>query len=644
MDEQASETAIPIGPDDEELAEAPSEHAERCYNLQSQILRRLEELRDDQKDYVSLSRERWGLAHDIPKVARKLLGSNDNAWEGSDPEERQLRIDVKPGNMFLRNLVPDTTNLLRARLIFKRWVSEPGAYSARWNKDYVANADLTDDQIKKDGFQWPNTWEMYDLRELQNSYCQNAVTYAIPNTSRNDFEDPLNFAWVDSKVDQNPINLTPLVLGSIKGGGIKQQHMWCHCVCGTKSLGTKAGANTSYTYFSHFSISRSFDIIDLNNAAAIISLTRGNEEYTESGPEFLDGHIAKWQERSMHERCGVRFFSIAEPGHALDLFLATSSIFMHYMRSFIVVSPVEFSTLTEPRAPGLKCLRDHISFRGFYNDTTTKLVERRYSTVLSLLPMQKPAGHYVSVSICDGQDGDTNTFTMFRRSPGSTGYAGRVQVWKRYEDTEKILRHNWESVSKRQRDASDRILKKLERTSNEVKSLQSGLFNVQSILEARKTRVLNKYLLVFTVVTILFLPPTFVATFFGMHIFDADTINTTQKVFWTVLGALSGGTYLIAAFGLFGSNLSAEQRKEWATYVRARAGALRSRLQLRFITRIQQIGGQREEWKEWRASLRARGGVLILELLVWADSFMRLVRNRLRLLLNAGNRQPGEQV
>lgn len=48
-----------------------------------------------------------------------------------------------------------------------------------------------------------------------------------------------------------------------------------------------------------------------------------------------------------------------------------------------------------------------------------------------------------------------------------------------------------------------------------------------------------------------------------MHIFDADTITTTQKIFWVVLGALSGGTYLVAALGLWGSNLSADERKEW---------------------------------------------------------------------------------
>lgn len=48
-----------------------------------------------------------------------------------------------------------------------------------------------------------------------------------------------------------------------------------------------------------------------------------------------------------------------------------------------------------------------------------------------------------------------------------------------------------------------------------------------------------------------------------MDVFQSDTEGDTKRSFWTVLGALSGVTYLLAALGLFGSNLSAEERKAW---------------------------------------------------------------------------------
>ncbi|KAF5629984.1 uncharacterized protein FTJAE_8354 [Fusarium tjaetaba] len=137
------------------------------------------------------------------------------------------------------------------------------------------------------------------------------------------------------------------------------------------------------------------------------------------------------------------------------------------------------------------------------------------------------------------------------------------------EDSKTILDHNWKMVSQRQRDASTRVLQMLERTTNEVTSLQSGLFNVQSITaaqnslkEAQKGLELNRYLLVFTIVTIVFLPPTFAATFFGMDAFSFDTDQATRRLFWTVFAVLSGVTYALAFLGLFGFHLVPTKRNQ----------------------------------------------------------------------------------
>jgi len=52
-----------------------------------------------------------------------------------------------------------------------------------------------------------------------------------------------------------------------------------------------------------------------------------------------------------------------------------------------------------------------------------------------------------------------------------------------------------------------------------------------------------------------------------MEIYKSDSIHKTQKSFWTVLGALSGVTYLLAGLGLFGSTLSAEVGKsKWEKF------------------------------------------------------------------------------
>ncbi|KAI1738053.1 hypothetical protein F4680DRAFT_426907 [Xylaria scruposa] len=640
-----------MDPAPQKSTETLSEDIKKCNELQSQILEVLEKLRDDQRDYLSSRRERWDLAHNVPRIARELWMEGTDAWAGRDTDA--FLAGTSPWEIFCESLVPNATNLRTAKLIFEQWVRQPGAYPAGWNKAFLVNPELTEHQIRNNQYKWPDTWEVFEENPWdchnfghdQKVCCRNTVTCTWPGGFKDQF-------------------------------GLKNVYS-----NGFKVLSEAKAINGDLCgIIVQFSISRFSDVIDLSNAAAIICLVRGNEMFPQGGPEFLDGHIAEWRERSEHDRCG--FTSLRPPNNPSPQFIyILSGVFMHYMRSFVVVNFNEKATHTKPHAPGLKCLREHITFAGFYNATKTKLIEKRYSTAVRLLPLQKPAGNYALVSICDGQQKDVEL--MFERSPGGVGNDG--MTWEKYgiypaglwtgismfqlqicifidsweqdwtstikqidemvslklnvlendqdlrnlvldnrtnasvlyfkvlqilnnfsdmvraapsyldtlsngtstqvvidhrfkesypyvENTKTIVQYNWKMVSERQRDASSRILAKLERTTNEVKSLQSGLFNVQSITEARKSRVLNKYLLVFTIVTILFLPPTFVATFFGMHIFDADTIGTTQKLFWAVLGALSGGTYLLAALGLFGSHLSAEERNKWETNVKESVG------------------------------------------------------------------------
>lgn len=117
---------------------------------------------------------------------------------------------------------------------------------------------------------------------------------------------------------------------------------------------------------------------------------------------------------------------------------------------------------------------------------------------------------------------------------------------------------------------------------------------MQSVTEAQKSRLLNKYILVFTIITIIFLPPTFVSvshsprnvpqetprtitngqrrlqTFFGVDIFE-----TSKATFWTVFAALSGASYVCAALGLIWSSLSRDDRVEWSDWGTERSRAVK---------------------------------------------------------------------
>lgn len=110
-----------------------------------------------------------------------------------------------------------------------------------------------------------------------------------------------------------------------------------------------------------------------------------------------------------------------------------------------------------------------------------------------------------------------------------------LDVWGEKEllsstESRRILSKNWDIVREKQQESTDKLVVKLNQTKEEVQSLLDGVscfctgsgklirtdarfvqqFQVQSITEAQKSRELNNYLFVFTVFTILFLPPTFV--------------------------------------------------------------------------------------------------------------------------------------
>ncbi|KEY71379.1 hypothetical protein S7711_11471 [Stachybotrys chartarum IBT 7711] len=74
-----------------------------------------------------------------------------------------------------------------------------------------------------------------------------------------------------------------------------------------------------------------------------------------------------------------------------------------------------------------------------------------------------------------------------------------------------VFRQNWEAVVSHQQRLAKELLNRIAKKQGEVSSLRDGLFNATSVSEATKSTQLNHYILVFTVVTIFYLPLSFVA-------------------------------------------------------------------------------------------------------------------------------------
>jgi Mg2+ and Co2+ transporter CorA len=61
----------------------------------------------------------------------------------------------------------------------------------------------------------------------------------------------------------------------------------------------------------------------------------------------------------------------------------------------------------------------------------------------------------------------------------------------------------------------------------------------------------GKAILVFTIVTIIFLPLSFISSFFGMNFSDIRDMEQTQRLFWTVAASLTVGTVTFSVFLAF---------------------------------------------------------------------------------------------
>ncbi|KAK4116135.1 hypothetical protein N656DRAFT_227040 [Canariomyces notabilis] len=108
-----------------------------------------------------------------------------------------------------------------------------------------------------------------------------------------------------------------------------------------------------------------------------------------------------------------------------------------------------------------------------------------------------------------------------------------------------VFHQNWKRVLSHQQRLGNNLLSRIAKKREEVKSLRDGLFNATSVSEATKSSQLNHYILAFTVVTIFYLPLSFIAILFAFGMFEWDDLGQTVSfVVTTVL--VAGGTYIFS--------------------------------------------------------------------------------------------------
>jgi hypothetical protein len=107
------------------------------------------------------------------------------------------------------------------------------------------------------------------------------------------------------------------------------------------------------------------------------------------------------------------------------------------------------------------------------------------------------------------------------------------------------------SFSNHQSDPSAQLLDNLRREYSDLVDLRDNsntLINRTIQLVNIRLEDHGKAILVFTIVTIIFLPLSFISSFFGMNFSDIRDMEHTQRLFWLVAGCLTVGT---VGFSLF---------------------------------------------------------------------------------------------
>ncbi|KAK0619489.1 hypothetical protein B0T14DRAFT_566335 [Immersiella caudata] len=167
----------------------------------------------------------------------------------------------------------------------------------------------------------------------------------------------------------------------------------------------------------------------------------------------------------------------------------------------------------------------------------------------SVLQILRIAASWIQESMDDlGRTVDHIEWLCYDSSPAGASSDSTLNYDQ--DPTVEVFRQNWESVKTHHRRLGDALLKRIEKKQEQVKGLQDGLFNAISVNEATKTTQLNHFILVFTIVTVFYLPLSFVTGFFDAGLFDWSYLGKTSSFAATIV-SVAGLTYLLSGFSIW---------------------------------------------------------------------------------------------
>ncbi|KAI0386340.1 hypothetical protein F5Y04DRAFT_243875, partial [Hypomontagnella monticulosa] len=174
---------------------------------------------------------------------------------------------------------------------------------------------------------------------------------------------------------------------------------------------------------------------------------------------------------------------------------------------------------------------------------------RLYFTVLQLLRI---AREWIEGSVNDQKELQDNWLRCQSRLPFKLSSSELAGIEK-----------NWVVVLSNSERRAKGLLDRISRKTEEVESLRDGLFNATSLREAGKGMALNRAIYVFTVITVVYTPLGFMATFWALPNFNAppsDGSNSSRAAFIGTFIAVPLLTYVISFLAIGYFSLDSSQR------------------------------------------------------------------------------------
>ncbi|KAI1472915.1 uncharacterized protein F4812DRAFT_31724 [Daldinia caldariorum] len=184
----------------------------------------------------------------------------------------------------------------------------------------------------------------------------------------------------------------------------------------------------------------------------------------------------------------------------------------------------------------------------FMFDSSFKL-SRLYFTVIQILRLM---AEWIEESASD--------ITQSREHFSSVIHDGSLGLTD--EELERIEK-NWNTISYKMDSQAKKLNSRIIRKTEEIKSLRDGLFNATSLRETSKAMALNRAIYVFTVVTIIYTPLGFMATFWALPVLNSSPNNETAvwwRAFISTFVLIPALTYIICPFAVWYFSLDSARR------------------------------------------------------------------------------------